>query len=61
MTLQVEIEFSWVNYVTIHNGSGRTIPASIRDVGRREETYMVAFANDNDGDFRGNPNFLACR
>ena len=61
MTLQVEVELRRVNYVTIHNGSSRAIPASILDAGRWEEPDVVAFANDDDGDIRGNPDFLARR
>ena len=59
MTLQVEVELGRVNYVTIHNGASRAIPTSICVLGRREEADMMAFSNDNDGNFWSYSYFLA--
>ena len=59
MALQVEIEFGRVNHVTIHDGAGWAIPAPIRDVALREETNVMSFSNDNDGDLGIDSDFLA--
>ena len=61
MALQVEVELGRVNYVAIHNGASRAVPAPIRDVGRREEPDVVALSNNDDGDLRINFGFLARR
>ena len=60
MALQVEIEFGRVNYVAIHNGTGRTVPTSICVFGRREEANVVAFPNDDNGNLGSYSYFLAC-
>jgi hypothetical protein len=60
VALQVEVEFSRVCYVSVHNGTGRTIPAPICGVGWREETNMMAFSNNNNGDRWIYSSVLAC-
>lgn len=61
MALQVEIEFGRVNYVAIHNGASRAIPAPIRNIAHREESNVMAFSNNNNRDLRRNTDILARR
>jgi len=58
VALQVKIEFGRVNHVTIHDGAGRAVPTPIRDVAHREETNVMSFSNDNDGDLGAYSGFL---
>ena len=60
MTLQIEIEFGRMNHVTIHDGASRAISAPICDARRREETNVMTFSDNNDGDLRINTGLLAC-
>lgn len=59
MTLKVEVELGRVNYVAIHNGASRAVPAPICDIGRREKPDVVALSNNDDGDLGRNTDFLA--
>ena len=61
MTLQEEIELGRVNYISIHDCAGGAIPAPISDVGRREETNVVPFSDNDDGNLRTYSLFLARR
>ena len=49
MALQVEVELGGVNYIGIHYGASRTVPTPICDVGRWEETNVVSFSDNDDG------------
>ena len=59
MTLQVEIKFSRVYHIGIHDSASWTVPAPVCDVGCWEKTNVVAFSNNNDGDCWANSGFLA--
>jgi hypothetical protein len=61
MALQEEIELGRVNYVTIHDCAGGAIPTPICDVGCREETNVMPFSDNNDGNLRTYSLFLARR
>ena len=60
MALQVEVEFGRVNYVTVHDRASRAIPTFISPICRGEETNVMSFPNDNNGDVGGYSEFLAC-
>ena len=60
MALQVEIEFGRVNHVAIHNGPSWAIPTPVCVFGRREETNVVAFSNDDYGNLGSYSYFPAC-
>ena len=51
MALKVEVEFSRVRDVAVHDRTRRTVPAGVGFLGvSGEETDVVALANDQHGD-----------